>query len=93
MAGGEPSGSTAQKIRGVAGVGGATRWESIGLELPRRRPAERQPDVGPILNPYAVLYPGMTHRLDFSSYQAVSDSSAIVLETISLPIEERPICP
>jgi len=21
-------------------------------------PAERQPDVGPILNPYAVLYPG-----------------------------------
>jgi hypothetical protein len=30
----------------------------------------------------------MTHRLDFSSYQAVSDSSAIVLETISLPIED-----
>jgi hypothetical protein len=30
----------------------------------------------------------MTHRLDFSSYQAVSGSSAIVLETISLPIED-----
>lgn len=30
----------------------------------------------------------MTHRLDFSSYQAVSDSTAIVLETISLPIED-----
>jgi hypothetical protein len=30
----------------------------------------------------------MTHRLDFSSYQAVSGSSAIVLETISFPIEE-----
>ena len=50
----------------------------------RRRPAERQPDVGP----YAVLYPGMTQRLDLSSYQAVSGSSAIVLETISLPIED-----
>ena len=88
MLGGEPSGATAQKIRGIAGVGGATRWESIGQELPRRRLAERQPDVGPILNPYAVLYPGMTHRLDFSSYQAVSGSSAIVLETISLPVED-----
>ena len=32
--------------------------------------------------------PGMTHRLDFSSYQAVSGSSAIVLKTISLHIEE-----
>ena len=31
---------------------------------------------------------GMTHRLDFSSYQAVSGSSAIVLETIGLPIED-----
>jgi hypothetical protein len=30
----------------------------------------------------------MTHRLDFSSYQAVSGSSAIVLKTISLHIEE-----
>jgi hypothetical protein len=30
----------------------------------------------------------MTHQLDFSSYQAVSSSSAIVLETISLPIED-----
>jgi hypothetical protein len=30
----------------------------------------------------------MTHRLDFSSYHAVSGSSAIVLETISLPIED-----
>jgi hypothetical protein len=30
----------------------------------------------------------MTHRLDFSSYQAVSDSSAIVLKTISLSIED-----
>jgi hypothetical protein len=45
-------------------------------------------DVGPILNQYAVLYPGMTQRLDLSSYQAVSGSSAIVLETISLPIED-----
>jgi len=30
----------------------------------------------------------MTQRLDLSSYQAVSGSSAIVLETISLPIED-----
>jgi hypothetical protein len=30
----------------------------------------------------------MTKRLDLSSYQAVSGSSAIVLETISLPIED-----
>jgi hypothetical protein len=30
----------------------------------------------------------MTHRLDFSSYQAVSGSSSMVLETISLPIED-----
>ena len=29
---------------------------------------------------------GMTHQLDFSSYQAVSGSSSIVLETISLLI-------
>jgi hypothetical protein len=29
----------------------------------------------------------MTQRLDLSSYRAVSGSSAIVLETISLPIE------
>ena len=50
----------------------------------RRRPAERQPDIGP----YAVLYPGMTQPLDLSSYQAVSGRSAIVLETISLPIED-----
>jgi hypothetical protein len=76
----------AQKIRGIAGLGGATPWEPIGHERPRRRPAERQRDVGPILDPYAVLYPGMTHRLDLSSGQAVSGNSAIVLETISLPI-------
>ena len=70
-----------------------TRCESIGHELPRRRPAERQPDVGPILGPYATLYPGMTHRLDFSSYPVESGSSAIVLETISLPIMEgRKLC-
>jgi hypothetical protein len=30
----------------------------------------------------------MTQRLDLCSYQAVSGSSAIVLETISLPIED-----
>ena len=30
----------------------------------------------------------MTQRLDLSSYQAVTGSSAIVLETISLPIED-----
>jgi len=30
----------------------------------------------------------MTKRLDLSSYQPVSGSSAIVLETISLPIED-----
>ena len=39
-------------------------------------------DVGPILDPFAVLYPGMMQRLDLSSDQAVSGSSAIVLETI-----------
>jgi hypothetical protein len=32
--------------------------------------------------------PGMTHRLDVSSCQAVSGSSAIALETISLPVED-----
>jgi hypothetical protein len=26
-------------------MGGATRWESVAHELPRRRPSERQPDV------------------------------------------------
>jgi hypothetical protein len=57
---------------------------TVGHELRRRRPAERQPDVGP----YAVLYPGITQRLDPSSYQAVSGGSAIVLETIPLPIED-----
>jgi hypothetical protein len=30
----------------------------------------------------------MTQRLDLSSYQAVSGSSAVVLETISMPIED-----
>ena len=30
----------------------------------------------------------MTQRLDLTSYQAVSGSSAVVLETISLPIED-----
>jgi hypothetical protein len=35
-----------------------------------------------------VLYAGTTQRLDLSSYQAVSGSSAVVLETISLPIED-----
>jgi hypothetical protein len=30
----------------------------------------------------------MTQRLDLSSYQAVSGSSAIVLEVISLPMED-----
>jgi hypothetical protein len=30
----------------------------------------------------------MTHRLHFSSYQVLSDSSAIVLGTIILPIED-----
>ena len=30
----------------------------------------------------------MTHQLGFSSYQAVSGSPAIVLETIRLPIED-----
>jgi hypothetical protein len=48
----------------LAAVDGDTGWESIAHELPRRLLAERQPDVGPILNPYAVLYPAMTHRLD-----------------------------
>ena len=61
---------------------------SICIELPRRRPAESHPDFGPILGPYAVLYPGMTHRLDFSRDPVESGSSAIVLETISLPITE-----
>jgi hypothetical protein len=45
-------------------------------------------DVGPILDPFAVLYPGMMQRLDLSSDQAVSGSSAIVLETIGSPIED-----
>jgi hypothetical protein len=35
-----------------------------------------------------VLYSGTTQRLDLCSHQAVSGSSAIVLETISLRIEE-----
>jgi hypothetical protein len=70
--------------QGVVRVGGATRWETVGHGLPRRLPAERQPDVGP----FAVFYPGMTQRLDLSSYQAVSGSSAIVLEIIGLPIED-----
>jgi hypothetical protein len=65
-------------------VSGAARCESIGHERPRRRPAERRPDVGPILDPYASLYPGMTQRFDLFSQPAVSDSSAIVLEAISL---------
>ncbi len=64
---------------------GATRAESVGHELPRRRPVERQSDVGPD----AALYPGMMQWLDRSSYQAVSGSSDIVLETISLPIEDQ----
>jgi hypothetical protein len=34
-----------------------------------------------------VLFPGMTHRLDFSSDHAASGISAIVLETINLLIE------
>jgi hypothetical protein len=71
----------------LAAVGGDTGSESIAHELPRRLPAEPQPDAGPILNPYAVLYPGMTHRLDDSSYGAVSSSSATVLKTIGSPIE------
>jgi hypothetical protein len=45
-------------------------------------------DVQPILNQYAVLYPGMAQRLDLSSFRAVSGSSAEVLDTISLPIED-----
>jgi hypothetical protein len=35
-----------------------------------------------------VLYPVMTQLPDLSSYQAVSGSSAVVLETIRLPIED-----
>jgi hypothetical protein len=72
----------------LAAVDGDTGWESIAHELPRRLPAERQPDVGPILNPYAVLYPGMTHRLGVCSYEAVSRNSATMLETIGSPIED-----
>jgi hypothetical protein len=45
-------------------------------------------DVQPILNQYAVLYPGMAQRFYLSSFQAVFGSSAEVLETISLPIED-----
>ena len=45
-------------------------------------------DVQPVLNQYAVLYPGMTRRLDLSDYQAVSTHSAEVLEVISLPIAD-----
>jgi hypothetical protein len=45
-------------------------------------------DVQPVLNQYAVPYPGMTRRLDLSSYEAVSGSSAEVLEVISLPIDD-----
>ena len=48
--------------------------------LPSANPTSA--DVGPILDPFAVLYPGMTQQLDLSSDQAVSGSSAIVLETI-----------
>ncbi len=66
--------------QGVGRVGGATRGETFGDELPRRRPAACQPDIGR----YAVLYLGMTQRLDVS----LSGSSAIVLKIISLPIED-----
>jgi hypothetical protein len=45
-------------------------------------------DVQPILNQYAVLYPAMKARLDLSSYEAVSASSAEVMEVISLPIDD-----
>jgi hypothetical protein len=88
VAGGGTERCDCPEDQGVAGVGGATRWESIGHEPPRRRPAECQPDVGPILNPYAVLYPGMTHRLGCSRDRAVSGSSAVVLEAIRLSIED-----
>jgi hypothetical protein len=91
--GGESSGVTGQNIRVDVGIGGAIRWESIGHELPRRLPTEHQSDVGPILSPHVVLYPGMTCRLDFSSYQAVSGSSVIVFEMISLPIDNAALKP
>src|SRR5262249_31133755 len=39
-------------------------------------------DVQPVLNQYAVIYPGMARRLDLSSYQAVSSHSAEVLAAI-----------
>jgi hypothetical protein len=84
---------TAQKFREVVGIGGGTCWESIGHELPRRLPTDHQPGVGPILSPHVVLYPGMTRRLDFSSYQAVSGSSVIVFEMISLPIDNAALMP
>ena len=45
-------------------------------------------DIQPILNQYAVLYPGMAQRLNLSDCQAVSTNSAVVLETISLPITD-----
>jgi hypothetical protein len=35
-----------------------------------------------------LYYPGITQHLDLCSWQAVSDSLAIVLATISLPIED-----
>jgi hypothetical protein len=45
-------------------------------------------DVQPVLNQYAVIYPGMARRLDLSSYQAVSSNSAEVLAAITLPIAD-----
>jgi hypothetical protein len=43
-------------------------------------------DVQPVLNQYAVLYPGMNKRIDLSNYEAVFSHSAEILEVISLPI-------
>ena len=79
--------------RGSMGVVGPDLGQQSGRNqrpgLQRRlRPMDNPTwaDVQPVLNQYAVLYPGMTRRLDLSNYQAVSSNSAEILEVISLPI-------
>ena len=50
-------------------------------------------DVQPVLNQYAVLYPGMTRRLDLSDYQAVPVTRPRSSRSSRCPSGTPPTCP